>query len=249
MINPIEEREEVVAALNDPSPVSWREIVKAGNVLLKYQGPFQTAYRSSFLQLLVDHLPNWPRELDRKCPATWPTDWRAVAEHRIKETDTYGLFMAGICGDKRLALHDGMQGIYLTRRIVGAARDFTGERMISVGQVGEADLQGGLTVEYVACRSPKTASCGDYEVHTAGGKFLFRLLIETAVEVKGPRGKSTDEQKLYAAAVRKRGGIAIVTQTVDDAVKQLVSERMRVWIELGCFEPDSLVKVPPETAV
>ena len=45
---------------------------------------------------------------------------------------------------------------------------------------------------------------------TEGGRFV-------AVEVKGPRGRITDEQAAFIELVRRSGGLAGVARSVDDA--------------------------------
>ena len=45
---------------------------------------------------------------------------------------------------------------------------------------------------------------------TEGGRFV-------AVEVKGPRGRVTDEQAAFIELVRRSGGLAGVARSVDDA--------------------------------
>ena len=45
---------------------------------------------------------------------------------------------------------------------------------------------------------------------TEGGRFV-------AVEVKGPRGRVTDEQAAFLELVRRSGGLAGVARSVDDA--------------------------------
>ena len=52
-----------------------------------------------------------------------------------------------------------------------------------------------------------------------GGRFL-------AIEVKGPRGVVSDEQERFIALVRRRGGIAGVASSVEDAMGIVEAARM-----------------------
>lgn len=102
--------------LSQPSAESWRTIVEHG----------KAAYRSKdrvmwdhFTQKLVPALKRWPPEIERLCPASWPADFRAAVEHRVRETDTYGHYLAKICGHPDLKLSDGSQAVWLERRYTG----------------------------------------------------------------------------------------------------------------------------------
>ncbi len=46
-----------------------------------------------------------------------------------------------------------------------------------------------------------------------------------ALEMKGPKGKATDEQLLFIDQVRKHGGLAAVCHSVEDALAVLLKER------------------------
>lgn len=52
-----------------------------------------------------------------------------------------------------------------------------------------------------------------------------RVAVFTAIEVKTPGVKLTDEQRAFLAVVRDSGGIAIEARDVDETVRQVVEWR------------------------
>jgi hypothetical protein len=181
--------------LQAPSVESWREIVIEGKRAVK-----QSRVQMAVFEMMLDrHLKEWPKELERVAPA-WPESWQRRYEHRVREVDTYGAFLAGICGDPRLKLHDGLQAVQLARKYVGAARDLYSEKRIKVNQAGEGDLGGTLTVEW----------------RISGG--WRRLARPLEVDVKKPEGRPEESQKLRQQALVMRGGLYLYVRTVEEAV-------------------------------
>ena len=102
--------------LSQPSAESWREIIEIGRRASRSP---RTADMPLFMLALEKAVKRWPPEIDRLCPASWPADFRAAVEHRVRETDTYGHYLAKICGHPDLCLSDGGQAVWLERRYTG----------------------------------------------------------------------------------------------------------------------------------
>ncbi len=102
--------------LSQPSAESWREIIEIGRRASRSP---RTADMPLFMLALEKAVKHWPPEIERLCPASWPADFRAAVEHRVRETDTYGHYLAKICGHPDLRLSDGSQAVWLERRYTG----------------------------------------------------------------------------------------------------------------------------------
>lgn len=108
--------------LSQPSAESWRTIVehiKLYRFAIQHKRPDAITEWPSFQDKLLKALKRWPPEIERLCPASWPADFRAAVEHRVRETDTYGHYLAKICGHPDLRLSDGSQAVWLERRYTG----------------------------------------------------------------------------------------------------------------------------------
>lgn len=102
--------------LSQPSTESWRAIVELGKEARQHQNPLEWGV---YTEELCRTVRRWPPKIERLCPASWPADFRAVVEHRVRETDTYGHYLAKICGHPDLKLSDGSQAVWLERRYTG----------------------------------------------------------------------------------------------------------------------------------
>lgn len=135
----------------------------------------------------------------------------------MRETDTYGDYIIGICTHPWLRLTDGSQAVNLQRRFVGATLSHDGSHMLRHGETGQADLCGGLVIEWA----------------TGERATGYRIEIRLEVEVKTTKGVVSKVQKARRAAFQKRGGIYLVVRSIDDAVSQIVAEIIRVRALLG----------------
>lgn len=104
--------------LSQPSAESWRLIVEMGKRVLKDKY-VSTGAPFTFMDRLKEGVKRWPPEIERLCPTSWPADFRAAVEHQVRETDTYGHYLAKICGHPDLRLSDGSQAVWLERRYTG----------------------------------------------------------------------------------------------------------------------------------
>lgn len=195
-------------ALDVPGKTGWTTIVSTGSSLLLRDDALAVSDRQYFLAQLVRAMPRWPRELDRKVPEAWPATWRALAEHRVRETTQYARWERLICADVRLRLPNGHQGVRLRRRFVGAAVSLRGGRRMKIGEKGEPDLQGDLALSL-----PRTV-----------------LWVSLAIEVKTPTGSLSPEQRERLRGSELTGRLHLVCYTIEQAIVTLVAERQRLTL-------------------
>lgn len=188
-----------------PSGRSWIAIGRSGRNLMRDAGVFGNHGRIVFHEMLSSLLKDWPKELCRRVDKDWewPDLWKQSAEYLISETQVYGYYESGVCGHPLLKLKNGGQAARLRRRFVGAARGWATDRAMKIGQKGEADLQGGITLELPDCN----------------------IELNLAVEVKTPDGSLSKEQALWRDAVVLRGAIHVVATTVEEAVAGIIFQR------------------------
>ncbi len=106
--------------LASPSPESWAAIVEMGKFVRKgLKQPDESHGWIIFTVAVIHAVKSWPPEIERLCPPGWPREFRETVEHRVLETDTYGHYVAKICGDPALRLSDGSQAVWLERRFTG----------------------------------------------------------------------------------------------------------------------------------
>ena len=101
--------------LAEPSVENWKAIIEIGKRNKKIGGLAWTEYTD----IVQREAPAWPPEIERVCPESWPREFKDLVEHRVRETDTYGHYLAKICGHPDLRLADGSQAVWLERRFTG----------------------------------------------------------------------------------------------------------------------------------
>jgi len=165
--------------------------------------------------------------------------------------------MASIHGAPELRLSSGKPAVRLQRFFAGGAKVGKGGAFVIVGQAGQADLVGMLTVE-VAGWVPPEPELPDWDSpekvkhrqqirrspnlqaqlalglapdapKVAPG--LLALYVE--VEIKMPKGHQSEVQHVREEVIRSRGGIYLVVRSVQALVEGLVAERDRVLGMLG----------------
>jgi hypothetical protein len=158
---------------------------------------------------LRDHSRNfsqWPKEIPRDAPdgkhALEPPLKALLSRcnilHEIDETYTYPIYLEKITTHPDLADRSLPSG-----QAVRLARAFTGKLADRrIGQTGQADLVGGLSV-------------------VVGGVRIERTL---EIEVKMPWGKQSKEQEQRMNALRARGGIYLLVRSVAETVEGLRAE-------------------------
>ncbi len=148
----------------------------------------------------------WPKEIPRDAPdGKYALDpplkallSRCNILHEIDETYTYPIYLEKITTHPDLAdrsLPSG-QAVRLSRAFTGKLADRR------IGQTGQADLVGGLSVVVGNVRIERTLE----------------------IEVKMPWGKQSDEQEQRMLALCARGGIYLLVRSVAEAVDGLRAE-------------------------
>ena len=100
--------------LAEPSVENWKAIVEIGKKARRIVQDWDF-----FTNMVQSRVAEWPPEIERVCPAGWPREFRDAIEHRVRETDTYGHYLAKICAHPDLRLADGSQAVWLERRFTG----------------------------------------------------------------------------------------------------------------------------------
>jgi len=190
------------SALAVPSIENWGRVIRIGDRIL-HSGNQENM--RMFVVKVSNRLNTWPTELSRRTPEGWPPSWRTKLGNIVRETQTYGAFILGICSHPYLLNPDGSQSVYLVRRNVGLSTSLSGH-LKSEGVEGEADLEGGLSIQMR----------------------LGFVDVRLEVEVKSAGAALSKAQKLRQFAVRRRGGIYIVAQTIESAVESILGERARI---------------------
>jgi hypothetical protein len=235
--------------LSQTSAESWRAIVEIGKRVLKDKyvsmgAPF------TFMERLAESVKHWPPEIERLCPASWPADFRAIVEHRVRETDTYGHYLAKICGHPDLRLSDGSQAVWLERRFTGGIVELStvksALRLLAAAQSASSVktandrvkdavrlLAGGTrNVGKVGCADltggvvveHDCKPVGDTIGHPYGDtKKLFKYEYRLEVEVKVGDEPQRPEQVARMESVRRRGGCYVLANSVESAVAQILA--------------------------
>ena len=221
----------------NPSPETWLTCARWLDRLPLDQRQVQ-------VPIVKRALKGWPYELPRQPLPKWTklehADLLALCRS-INETDAYEHYMASIHGAPELKLSSGKPAVRLQRFFAGGAKVGRGDAFVKVGQAGQADLVGMLTVELaggsrvidqaqlalgLAPDAPKVAAS---ILATPPG--LLALYVE--VEIKMPKGHQSEVQHVREDLIRSRGGIYLVVRSVRALVDGLVAERDKVLGMLG----------------
>ena len=148
-------------------------------------------------------LAQWPKEIPRDAPDgkhALDPPLKAILSrcnilHEIDETYTYPIYLEKIATHPDLADRSLASG-----QAVRLARAFTGKLADRrIGQTGQADLVGGLSIVVAGVRIERTLE----------------------IEVKMPWGKQSKEQEQRMIALQRRGGIYLLVRSVAEAVEGL----------------------------
>ena len=227
--------------LSQPSAESWREIIEIGRRASRSP---RTADMPLFMLALEKAVTRWPPEVERLCPASWPADFRAAVEHRVRETDTYGHYLAKICGHPDLRLSDGSQAVWLERRYTGgivevstvksALRLLAAAQSASSVKTANDRVKDAVRLLAGGTRNVGKVGCADltggvvvptmiaFPLPTRGAKCVaveYRLEVEVKVGDEPQR----PEQVARMESVRRRGGCYVLCNSVESAVAQILA--------------------------
>ena len=223
--------------LAKPSVESWKAIVEIGKRARKIPDPNCDGLSwAAFAATVRTDVQDWPPEIERVCPEGWPKEFREAVEHRVRETDTYGHYLAKICGHPDLRLSDGSQAVWLERRFTGgvvpvstaqsALRLLTAALAASSTMGMTARVKQAINLLASGVRNVGKVGCADL----TGGVVVEREVTATRrqpneyrleVEIKVGDEPQRPEQIARMRSVRARGGCYVLARSVEDAVIQI----------------------------
>lgn len=230
--------------LAKPSVESWKAIVeigkKARRILRESEG--EDPGWQAFMRMVRTDVQNWPPEIERVCPESWPREFREAVERRVRETDTYGHYLAKICGHPDLRLSDGSQAVWLERRFTGgvvpvstaqsALRLLTAALAASSTMGLTSRVKQAMNLLASGVRTVGKVGCADltggvviettvpFPTPCRGSK-IIRTEHRLEVEVKVGDEEQRPEQVARMHSVRARGGCYVLARSVEDAVTQI----------------------------
>ena len=227
--------------LAKPSVESWKAIVEIGKKARKIPDPNHDGLSwAAFAATVRTDVQDWPPEIERVCPEGWPREFKEAVEHRVRETDTYGHYLAKICGHPDLRLADGSQAVWLERRFTGgvvpvstaqsALRLLTAALAASSTMGMTARVKQAINLLASGVRNVGKVGCADLTGGVVVEVFEWRCDIERheyrlEVEIKVGDEPQRPEQIVRMRSVRARGGCYVLARSVENAVSQIVAFR------------------------
>ena len=222
--------------LAEPSVENWKAIIEIGKRNKKIGGLAWTEYTD----IVQREAPAWPPEIERVCPEGWPREFREAIEHRVRETDTYGHYLAKICGHPDLRLADGSQAVWLERRFTGGVVPVSTAqsalRLLSAALAASSTtgmtsrVKQAINLLSSGVRNVGKVGCADL---TGGVRMDFDKMqyygdgnqqwaeVRLEVEIKVGDEPQRPEQVSRMRSVRARGGCYVLARSVEDAVSQI----------------------------
>lgn len=221
-----------------PSVENWKAIVEIGKICMK--GKYvSTGAPFTFMDRVTDGVKDWPPEIERICPAGWPREFKEAVEHRVRETDTYGHYLAKICGHPDLRLPDGSQAVWLERRFTGGVIPVstaqTVMRLLSAALAASGNagmmsrVKQAINLLASGVRNVGKVGCADLtggltvEIKGADEAY-YRHEYRLEVEIK-VGDEQRPEQVARMRSVRARGGCYVLARSVEDAVARIKAFR------------------------
>lgn len=205
-----------------PSVENWKAIVEIGKKARRIVQDWDF-----FTNMVQSRVAEWPPEIERVCPAGWPREFRDAIEHRVRETDTYGHYLAKICAHPDLRLADGSQAVWLERRFTGGVIPVSTAqsalRLLSAALAASSTMGQTSRVKQ-AMNMLASGVCTVGKVGCAdltGGVVVNGREYRLEVEVKVGDEDQRPEQVARMRSVRARGGCYVLCRSVEDAVAQI----------------------------
>lgn len=210
--------------LAEPSVENWKAIVEIGKKARRIIGGQDWDF---FTNMVQSRVAEWPPEIERVCPAGWPRAFRDAVEHRVRETDTYGHYLAKICAHPDLRLADGSQAVWLERRFTGgvipvstaqSALRLLSAALAASSTMGQTSrVKQAMNLLSSGVRTVGKVGCADLTGGVAVNGQEYRLEVEVKVGDEDQR----PEQVARMRSVRARGGCYVLCRSVEDAVAQI----------------------------
>ena len=234
--------------LAKPSVESWKAIVEIGKKARKIPDPNRDGLSwAAFAATVREEAPTWPPEIERVCPEGWPREFKEAVEHRVRETDTYGHYLAKICGHPDLRLSDGSQAVWLERRFTGgvvpvstaqsALRLLTAALAASSTMGMTSRVKQAINLLASGVRNVGKVGCADLtggvviegEDPCKGSGLMLKKCehirerheYRLEIEIKVGDEPQRPEQVARMRSVRARGGCYVLARSVEDAVIQI----------------------------
>lgn len=210
--------------LAGPSVENWKAIVEIGKKARRTPGPQDWDF---FTNMVQSRVAEWPPEIERVCPAGWPQEFREAVERRVRETDTYGHYLAKICAHPDLRLADGSQAVWLERRFTGGVIPVStaqsAMRLLSAALAASSTtgmtsrVKQAMNLLASGVRTVGKIGCADLTggVVVNGGEYRLEVEVKVGDEPQRP------EQIARMNSVRARGGCYVLCRSVEDAVAQI----------------------------
>ena len=209
--------------LAEPSVENWKTLISLG----KWSHRVGGLVWQEFVQHVTAAVKDWPPEIERVCPAGWPREFRDAVEHRVRETDTYGHYLAKICAHPDLRLADGSQAVWLERRFTGgvipvstaqSALRLLSAALAASSTMGQTSrVKQAMNMLASGVRTVGKVGCADL----TGGVTVNGQEYRLEVEVKVGDEEQRPEQIARMRSVRARGGCYVLCRSVEDAVAQI----------------------------
>lgn len=188
--------------IEEPSPQTWNDAAE-------YLDGIEQGQREKICKEIRLVLKHWPEEIPRDPLEHWD-----LARHddllrlcvKVNETSTYGYYIEKIEGASCLRLSNKRYGCRVQRFFSGAALSHSGNRWIRIGQKGQADLVGSLSIEFK--------------------NRIFPVYLE--LEVKMPKGRMNPAQKMRRDMLERRGELYLCARSVKDSIQQLLAAKLRL---------------------
>jgi len=213
------------AELSDPSPQGWHKCAKELDRLwdklqVKQSYSLFTIAQSDYDCAVAecwDAIHTWPTAARKAVPRDPLKHWRRSTSRdepghdalldlclKVKEVHTYEYFITEVCNHPDLLFPDGTQQCHLARGFTGAARSMKSDAWLNIGERGQGDLPGWLSVDLVP---------------------YGRVAVKLEVEIKSLTGTLSKVQRARRDELARAGALYISAKSVASVVGQLVATR------------------------
>lgn len=215
------------AELSDPSPQGWHKCAKeldrlweAANVFMSQRSFLGHTHREALTQALIacqTAINTWPTAARKAVPRDPLKHWRRSTSRdepghdallnlclKVKEVHTYEYFITEVCNHPDLLFPDGTQQCHLARGFTGAARSMKSDAWLNIGERGQGDLPGWLSVDLVP---------------------YGRVAVKLEVEIKSLVGTLSKVQRARRDELARAGALYVSAKSVSSVVGQLVVAR------------------------
>lgn len=217
------------AELSDPSSQGWHKCAKELDRLwlsankapqIDDYNPTISKTHRDLAQALVacrTAINTWPTTAQKAVPRDPLKHWRRSTHRdepghdalldlclKVKEVHTYDYFITEVCNHPDLLWSDGSQQCHLARGFTGAARSMKSDAWLNIGERGQGDLPGWLSVDLPP---------------------YGRIAIKLEVEIKSLVGTLSKVQRARRDELARAGALYVSAKSVSSVAGQLVAAR------------------------